>query len=297
MIRVRRLPSGTGVALGVAGALALGTILALGATDRGPGTSVAYQAQLADTANAAEAALSDLAAALDAALDAARSGAATTVSGDVPPSASFQAAAERLEVAAPLADDAARRLARVAGMLAIGGEHDAPQLFLAGPDLASISAQLRATGDAADAFADMRHASRSVLDQLRGALAAITRDDRAAATSALDAATAALAEVRAWPGALATLPFWTRTVHRLLRALRDVVAARVDGDAAAERHGLAAYRRAAQEASRADRALAIALSEGGGAVAQPALARLADAVGKVAAARNELVPMLATEAR
>ncbi len=292
MIRVRRLPSGAGVALGVAGALALGTLLGMGSSDRGPATSVAYRAELADTARAADTTLADLAAAVDRALDAARDGAAATVSGDAAPSEAFRAAADRLVAAGPTADDAARRLVRVAGMLAIGSDNDPPRLLVAGADLSSIAAQLRDTAEAADAFAEMRHASRSVLDELRRALAAVTRDDRSMASEALDEAATSLAEVRAWPGALATLPFWTRTIDRLLGALREVVAARVDGDARGEREGLAAYRRAARQASRADRALAIALSEGGGAVAQPALARLADLVAKVTSARDEVAPLL-----
>jgi hypothetical protein len=283
---------GGGVALGVAAVLVLGGVLALRPAGIGPVASAAHRADLLVRAGAAHAALRRLAAAIDGALQEGRHGAAATVSGDDPPGAHFRAAAGRLEASEPAAGHVAVALDALRGELAIDGRRDAPVLRLAASDLGSIALQLRGTASPADAFAEMRLGTRRVLDELQAALVALGGGDLAAATTALDGADDALARVRAWPGKLATLPLWIATADRLLAALHDVADARAAGDAAGEARALAAYRAATADAAQADRALAIALAEGGGGISEAPMARLADALAKVEAASAAVAPLL-----
>jgi hypothetical protein len=137
----------------------------------------------------------------------------------------------------------------------------------------------------------MRLATRQVLEQLQAALVGLRAKDLEAVDSAIAASRAALDDVHAWPGRLATLPVWIDTAGALLDALSDVAVARRAGDAPAESRALDAYRRASDEATQADRALAIAIAEGGGAVAQAPLARLADLLAKIDATRASVASL------
>jgi hypothetical protein len=225
-------------------------------------------------------------------LQQARHGAAATVSGDDPPGAHLRAAADRLAASEPTADRVTVALAALRGELAIVARRDPPELRLAASDLGSIALQLRGAATPADAFAEMRLSTRRVLDELQAALIALRDKELTTATTALAGADDALAVVRAWPGRLATLPLWITTVDRLLAALHDVADARAAGDAAGEASALAAYRAAAADAAQADRALAIALAEGGGGISEVPMARLADALAKVEAASAAVAPLL-----
>src|SRR5207247_9325659 len=98
---------------------------------------------------------------------------------------------------------------------------------------------------------------------LADALAALKDRRPATALLALDGADAAIAEVRAWPGQLATLPVWVDTTGKLLAAVRRLAVAVRDGDDAGAASAAAAYRSAAVDARQADTALAIAIAEGG----------------------------------
>ncbi len=280
------------MALGIAAALVLGGILALHPAGVGPVASAAHRADLVARGRAAHDALGALTLALDGALQEARLGAAATVSGDDPPGTHIRAAADRLEASEPAADRVAAALASLRGELAIDGRRDPPELRLTAADLSSISAQLRAAAAPADAFAEMRMSTHAVLTQLGAALVALGRNDLAAATASLDGADSALAVVRAWPGKLATLPLWITTAGKLLAALHDVADARATGDAVAEARSFAAYRAATDDATQADRALAIALAEGGGGISQVPMARLADALAKVQAASAAVAPLV-----
>jgi hypothetical protein len=205
------------------------------------------------------------------------------------PGAHFEDAARLLEQARPAAGEAVAALSVVRGQLAIGGgDGRSPQLLLSAGDLSTIAAQLRDAAAPADAFADMRRSARGVLDHLQAALTALRAADETAAGTALAAGDAALAEVRRWPGKLVTLPLWISAADRLLDALHEVLEARRVRDPSREAEALAAYRAATEDATRADRALAIALAEGGGGVSQVPLSRLADALSKIEAARDSL---------
>jgi hypothetical protein len=280
------------VALGVAAALVLGGILAMRPTGVGPAAGVAHRAELLARSRTARDALGALTLALDGALQRARHGAAAVVSGDDAPGSEIRGAADLLEASEPTAGRVTSAMAALRGELAIDGRRDPPVLWLGASDIGSIAAQLRGTVAPADAFARMRLATRSVLDQLQAALLALQGNDLAAATSALERADDALAAVRAWPGTLATLPLWITTADRLLAALGDVAGARARGDAAGESRALAAYRAATDDATQADRALALAIAEGGGSVLEGPKARLADALAKVQAASAAVAPLV-----
>lgn len=274
-----------GLLIGVAAALALGSTLTFGPTDRTPADVAAYRRAVVADAEAAKGALTALRETVEGAIERARGGVAATVSGDEPPGPMLEVAAARLEEGQPAADRAQAALSALRGQLAIGGSVDAPRLLASSDDLASIAAQLRDSASSADGFARMRLATRQVLGGLQAVLVGLRANDLHAAGLGIAAARTALDEVRAWPGRLVTLPVWIATASALLDALTGVVDARRDGDATREAQALDAYRRASDEAARADRALAIAIAEGGGAVSQAPLARLADLLAKIDATR------------
>lgn len=269
----------------MAAALALGGLLAFAPTERGPADAAAYRAALASARTAAGEALASLRAVVAGSIGQGRDGAAATVSGSDPPGPLLEAAAQRLDDGRPTVDRTQAALAALRGQLAIGGVEDGPRLLVSDDDLASIGAQLRGAADAADAFASMRLATGQVLDSLSAVLVALRGGDPGDADAALADGRSALDRVRAWPGQLATLPIWMKTADGLLDALGAVAAARHDGDRQREARALAAYQAASADAAQADRALAIAIAEGGGAVAQAPLSRLADLLAKIDAAR------------
>lgn len=256
-----------------------------------PAVAAAYRAEVADRSARADAALQQLDVTLRSALDEARQGAAATLSGDERPAAHFEAAGARLEDGRGTAQAAADALSRLDAVLAVRGDRQ-PPLALSADDLSSIAAQLRDTAVPADGFADMRMATRAFLDDLRASLIALRSRQAAVALPALQRAAADLAGVRAWPGRLATLPIWMQTGDDLLRALRDVAAAQQAGDASREKQALATYAAVTHDATRADRALAIALAEGGASVSGTPLARLADALSKLDGARASVAPLV-----
>ncbi|HET8570907.1 MAG TPA: hypothetical protein VFN14_03380 [Candidatus Limnocylindria bacterium] len=274
-----------GLLIGVAAALALGSTLTFGPTDRTPADVAAYRRAVVADAEAADGALAALRETVEGAIERARGGVAATVSGDEPPGPMLEVAAARLEDGQPAVDRAQAELGALRGQLAIGGSVDAPRLLASSDDLASIAAQLRDSASSADGFARMRLATRQVLGGLQAVLVGLRANDLDAAGRGIAAARTALDEVRAWPGRLATLPVWIATADALLDALTGVVDARRDGDATREAQALDAYRRASDGAAQADRALAIAIAEGGGAISQAPLARLADLLAKIDATR------------
>jgi hypothetical protein len=280
-----------GLLIGVAATLGLGSMLTFGPTDRSPADLATYRRAVAADAEVADAALAALRGVVDSATERARRGAAATVDGGERPGPILEAAAARLEDGGPLTSRAQAALGSLRGQLAIGGNVDAPALLTSSDDLVSIAAQLRDSASSADAFARMRLATRQVLEQLQAALVGLRAKDLQAVDSAVAASRAALDEVRAWPGRLATLPVWIDTAGALLDALSDVAVARRAGDAPAESRALDAYRRASDEATQADRALAIAIAEGGGALAQAPLARLADLLAKIDATRGSVASL------
>jgi hypothetical protein len=151
---------------------------------------------------------------------------------------------------------------------------------------------MTSTGAAADGFRRLHQATASVLEGLSNALAALDDGRPVAGLDALDTADAALAEVRAWPGQLDTLPVWVDTTGRLLAAVRRLAVAIRNGDEAAARSAAAAYRAAASDARQADAALAIAIAEGGNAVSGTVMAAAAEALRETEATQAAVQSLL-----
>jgi hypothetical protein len=278
---------GRQVAAGLGAVLLLGAVLSQRSFDpriADPGRVAAIQAVAIHDRQAAVAALDSLAAALRGALDEGRQGAALTVQTGERPGPHLALAGERLGSADPLAGIARQSMARLAGDLELLDIADPPVLDVASGALTSSGARLTASGTTADAFWSMHVATRATLEGLAAAFAALEARDVTGALADVDRADASLATVRAWRGALDTLPVWIDTASQLADAVRGLVEATRDHDQAAAEAAAALYRTAATEAHRADLALAIAVAEGGGSVSAAPLASAADALRAVEAA-------------
>jgi len=104
----------------------------------------------------------------------------------------------------------------------------------------------------------------------------------------LDSADGQLAVVRAWPGQLETLPIWIDTTTALVAALRSLAHASLAHDAESIREAQRAYQAAADDGKQADRALAIAIAEGGSAISSGAMRSASDELAAVDDALAEL---------
>lgn len=294
MIGNRRRRPRLAVPLGVGGALVLGLLFAQRPADPAaadPATASQLDAAIVAQAAEADATLHRLKEQLERAIDAGRGGAAATVAGDDAPGTQLTAAADLLAGAAAPLRDAHDSLGRLAGLLA-ARPTPPPALSLTVDELDAAAAQLRSTAPAADAFAAMRRATGDVLGRLQDALVALDGDQPSAARAAAGAGLERLDDVRPWESRLDTISIWIDTTDALLRSLRNVADAELEHDVAAEREARQAYATAAQSASRADRARAIAISEGGGNVTSAALAASAALLERVDATIATLAPLV-----
>jgi len=256
-----------------------------------PGT-LARTGALADAAEAAETALAKLSAELERARDHARRGASLTVAGEEP-APELTAAADVLAGASDEADGARRTLVVLDGMAAaIQPDAIVPSLAYGGADLEQLAAQLRSAADAATLFVERRHATQAVVDALAAALAALDRNDPAAALDGLRAADAPLALLAEWKERPPLLRYWMMISVELLDAAGDIARATIAGDAEAVKAAAARYAEAADAALGADNALAVTLSEEGAAVSVTPLQRLAARAEDAAEARSALQPLL-----
>ncbi len=226
---------------------------------------------------------------LQAALDAGRRGSALVIDGDESPRADLLEAAAGVDAASDEAALAAAAAARVDGMLAGVAPRRGP--LPPGPATTlfpAISAQFTAAAEAADPFVARRQATDQTLDALADALAALEGDDPRGALADLDRAEEALDDVRDWEEPPTVLPFWLDTTGELLSAARRIATASLAGDADAVARAAARYARAADDANRADTALAIAIAESGSSLASTPLQLLADALEAATAQRRAL---------
>ena len=283
------------LALGIAAVLVLGAVLAARSPDpfvADPAAAAALRAAAASDRDLAVAQLVGLRDALSAALDDGRQGAALTVQGTQRPGSQLTAAAEAIGQADARVGDLKATLRRLASELAVLGRPAPSRLALEPGQLAGIGAQLATSVDAADGFWSMRRATAATLDSLQNAFAAVDARDPDRALTAISAAEMSLATVRAWPGNLLTLPFWTKATGDLLAALRSLAIALRDHDVAGARAAEARYRSAAASAHQADVALAVAIAEGGSAVSDTPLAAAALALRAVRDALGEVRSIL-----
>jgi hypothetical protein len=283
-----------GIRAGLSTALATALCAAVLTGTEGPGPDLAVDRLVAQRAGAAVAALDSLEAAMAPAVEAARIGAARTVSGDEPASEAFDAAADALGAAEPGAREAAvavDRLDAARGLREPGAE--AIGVPIPAGELGSIAAQLRATGEAGDAFAEVRHSAATVGLALERALAALDAGDLDAAQRATEEARGAREAVAALESAPRSLAVWLETTGAMIGAMERIVTATRAGDPDAARRAAEKFAALEDEAATADRALRIAVSEGGNALASTALRRLAGQLDAVASARARVVGIIA----
>jgi hypothetical protein len=284
MIGIRPLASAAVALLGLA--------IGLGPGGPRPDIAVAADRLIAHRAGQADAALGALRERLAPVLDAARRGAARVVAGDERPGPELDAAATGLLAAQ---DDAiAARSAR--GQLEAARRASAPDApdLPGGPDpadVASIAGQLQASAEAGELFAAARRAAAHVAVALDEALAALDREDLDGAAAAVRAARSDHDAVVAAGITAVTLPVWSGTTDAMIAAVEDIVAATERGDAAAAQEAAAAFAALGDDAVIAERALQIAISEAGGAVAATPLARLAHLLADIDELRVAIAPL------
>lgn len=280
----------------VAGIVALVPSLGQGGPD--PSTTIAARALVAERAAAADDALRALEREIQPALDLARSGAARVVNGETPPSESLAEAGAMLIEIDPFGAEAASRIRALEGarraLAAPGAPIEPPTQ--AG-ELASIGAQLEGTAPAADRFASMRLRADRVLAGLAAVIAALGDGDAAGAETALARARADHEAVAAWDVDLVTLPVWVEASAALVDAAEAIVAATTAGDAAAAAEAADEFAAQREGAASADRALRIAMGEGGAAVTAAPLGRLADLLRRTAEARATVAEILQSVGR
>lgn len=276
--------------MGIAAALVLGAVLAFRPTGTADPTIDAERiAVLREESARASSRIDALITQLQAALDAGRRGSALVVDGDESPRADLDEAARLLAAASDEAARAGAAADRVNGMLKAVAPERGP--LPAGPSsalLPGIAAQFTAAAEAADPFVARRRATTDTLDALADALAALDADDPRGALAALDRADAALDVVRDWEEPPTVLPFWLDTTGELVAAARRIAVASLAGDAQAVERAAERYARAAEQARRADTALAIAIAESGSSLAATPLSLLADALEAATAQRQAL---------
>jgi len=283
---VKRLVAAVGVVVVVA--LLFGAAPSdSGAAD--PLREAALQRKAAAQAAEADAALQDAEELMDAGIREAGRAQAAVLAGTQDPFVLMDGAAASFEAAAIPVDEAHVVLDALGWTLAaLDPEASPPTLDLRGADLLTISAQWRATALPLSALADLRRAAEATLVSLEDALIALEDDDPAAALDAVADAKASLETVRPSDDGDTTLHFWVDTVDALLTATTDIAHAVQAGDAEALAEAQAAYAAAAEDAARADQALAIALGEATADVTGPASTSSAAALRAVDATRAAL---------
>jgi hypothetical protein len=257
-----------------------------------PPAEAARQRLLADAAKDADAALARLGADLVTARDHARQGVALTVSGEAP-APELTSAADLLAGSTDEAEAVRQALVTLRGVAAsVEPEAKVPLLSYGGTDLQLTAAQLRTSAAAATLFVDRRHATQAVVEALAAALAALEREDPAAALTSLHQADAPLALLQDWEERPPLLRYWLGVSADLIGAARDIAMATLDDDPAAIAAAGRRYADAAERARGADNALAVTLSEEASGVSATPLRRLAALADEASDARARLAPLL-----
>ena len=284
MIGIRVLPTALAV---------LAVVPLVGGGGPEPSAALAARQLVLDRADAADAALLALERAIAPGLDAARRGSARVVSGDRPPGVELRAASAALASADPAARAAQEAVDALEGARRLVGAGEEIQLDLPRGEPGSIAAQVEGTAGAADAFAEMRHRAERLVDGLEAALGALEAGSLAEARTLVAAARDDHVALEAWEVELVTLPVWIDTTDAMIGSMETIIDATEAGDdddaAAAAAREFAAL---AEEAAPADRALRIALGEGGSAVTAAPLGRLADLLREVALTRLEVASIV-----
>jgi hypothetical protein len=270
----------------------LAVIPLVGAGGPEPSAAIAARQLVLDRADAADAALHALEEAIAPGLDAARRGSARVVSGDDAPGAELRAAAATLATADGAAGAARRAVDALEGARRIVGAGTVITLDVARGEIGSIAAQVEGSAAAADAFAAMRRRAERLVLGLERALAALEAGSLADARDLVAVARDDHDALAAWEVELVTLPVWIDTTDAMIGSMETIIEATEAGDEASAAEAAQEFAALAEEASPADRALRIALGEGGSAVTSAPLGRLADLLREVALTRLEVASIV-----
>lgn len=281
-----------------AGATLVGLVLVLGPRAADPGLEIAAERLVKTRAEEAVDALDALRSAIQPGLDEGRRAAAAVLSADVPPGPMLIAAGQTIAAAEDAARTARRAVAGLNGARSTWRAGSAPvaEPIRAG-ELESIGAQLGAAAPAGDAFADRRRRGSALPATLEGALVALEGGDVDGAGAIVARARADHDLVAAWEGPPPTLPVWIETTDAMISAMETIVSATRANDPEAARAAAAAFADLADDAAFADRALRIALGEGGSALTAAPLERLAAALGGIEDARAATAAIAAATGR
>jgi hypothetical protein len=283
---------GTRAALS-AGIAVLGLAALVGPYAADPAVEVEARRLVFERATRAVAALDALREAVQPGLDAARAAAAAVLSGEDPPGPGLEEAATLIADAEVAVAPARRAVAELSAARS-ARRPDAsrlPEPIVAGA-LSSIAEQLRAAGPAADAFADRRRRAVGLPGTLEEALEALDVGSVDEAGRLVARARADHQAIVAWETDLPTLPVWIETTDAMISSVESILAATRRGDAEAARAAAAEFAAFGDEAATADRALRIALGEGGSSLTAAPLERLAAALGTIEAARAAAATIL-----
>jgi hypothetical protein len=288
---------GTRDALAVAVALAF-VVFGLGPGAPRPEVAIHADELVSTRAIAAVDPLGELLDDLETATETSRSAATAIVAGDRSPGELLQEAADLVADAGEIAVLANARAGELeSARLARDPTAEPMPEGVAAADLASISAQLEATVAAADEFARMRRRAVNVPEALGAALAALGDGDLETAEGRLAAAADDQAAVAGWDVDFAALPVWVAATDATIDAVERLLAAVRNGDQPAAERAAADFAALGDEATRADRALQITISEGGGGVATAPLARLSEARERASAQHEFVTTLLAVSGR
>jgi hypothetical protein len=256
--------------------VAFGVALLLGPGGPRPELKAAARGMIVDAADRADGALSELVAALEPAVDAGRVGSARAVAGPEAPGPKLVEAATLAREAEAAAADTRRTLVTLERVRHAADPSAPPmQPIVDAGELESIASQLDAAADAADEFAAMRARAASVVTELDAAIDALDGGDLEAARQHAELARDDHTAIADWDVGLVTLPVWVDTTDAMIGAVERIITATEDGDADAAERAAAEFAALSDDAAPADRALRIAISEGGSAVAAVPLERLA----------------------
>jgi hypothetical protein len=287
---------GSRLVLGVVAAVMVGLVFGQRPADPAqadPARGLVVERRVVIEASHAEDALTSLARRLQLALDDARAGSAAVRRGAEQPGPKLTAAAEQLMAARTGVAAARTALERLRGTLrAMPTPAPSPELTLTEGQLTAIAAQLEGSAALADAFAEMRRSTDETLGALERALIGLRDDDPSEALAAVAETDQWLDVVRRWEQALPTMPLWVKTTQTLLDAAADLAQAQLSGDDDAAAAAARAYRAAADEARRADQALAVAFAEGGSAVTATPLQQLAAALALAEETRSAVASLV-----
>lgn len=281
-----------GIRLGLAVLAAAALVPLLGRGGPDPAVMLAARRLVAERAQGADAALAALEATVAPGLADARRGAARVVVGTDAPGPVLRGAARALEAAGGREREAALAVRALEGALRAAAMGPVPRLDLPPGELASIAAQLDGTAPAADRFADLRRRAEGLVTLLQDALAALDQGSLERAGDLVSLARADHDVLAAWEVEVVTLPVWIATMDAMITSLEDLVEATAAGDEPAALAAADAFAALSEDAAPADRALRIALAEGGSAVTAAPLARLADLLREVARTRLEVASIV-----